>query len=182
MKKLFLLMCVMVASVSTFAQVEKGKFTIQPTAGGNMVKYSGGDMATGMSFGYLGGVDLGYQFTDNFALTVGAFYASENCKAAKGSNYEGETFKISNLNIPVLANYYITEGFSVKAGVQPMVKLSSDFTYYKSFNLAIPVGVGYEFNNIVLDARYNFGILEIENGSGLRSNVVQVTLGYKFAL
>jgi opacity protein-like surface antigen len=50
------------------------------------------------------------------------------------------------------------------------------------FDLAIPVGLSYEYNHITLDARYNIGITKLFSDSDdtVRNQVVAVTLGYKF--
>ena len=62
----------------------------------------------------------------------------------------------------------------------------------KSFDLAIPVGLSYEFPfGLVLDARYTLGLTKIfdeekfqNNGYDLDSKnlTFQFTLGYKFSL
>ena len=49
------------------------------------------------------------------------------------------------------------------------------------FDLSIPVGVSYEFYNVTLDARYNWGLTKIMNeGDAFYNRVFQLTLGYKF--
>ena len=52
----------------------------------------------------------------------------------------------------------------------------------ESFDFSIPVGLSYEFNNVVLDARYNFGVTSVADGGDAKNSVFQFTLGYKFAL
>ena len=50
------------------------------------------------------------------------------------------------------------------------------------FDLAIPVGLSYEYNGITLDARYNFGLTKLITGidDAIYQRVIVVTLGYKF--
>ena len=45
----------------------------------------------------------------------------------------------------------------------------------------IPVGLSYEYKNIVLDARYNFGLIKVFKGLDLtsRNSLITLTLGYK---
>ena len=55
----------------------------------------------------------------------------------------------------------------------------------EKLNLSIPIGVSYEYGNVVLDLRYNLGLSKTNkegNDNKLRSDLLQITLGYKFAL
>lgn len=51
-----------------------------------------------------------------------------------------------------------------------------------TFNLAIPVGISYEYKNIVLDARYAIGVTNWAKDSdeSIRNSSFQITLAYKF--
>lgn len=44
------------------------------------------------------------------------------------------------------------------------------------------MGVSYEFKNVVLDARYNWGVTKVFDDADVKNSVFQVTLGYKFEL
>lgn len=55
----------------------------------------------------------------------------------------------------------------------------------KSVDFGIPVGLSYEYKNIVLDARYYFGLTKIDNTpepEDVRNRHFSFTLGYKFRL
>ena len=53
----------------------------------------------------------------------------------------------------------------------------------KTFDFAIPVGASYEYQNFVLDARYNIGVTKVADIDDAGCNsVFQLTLGYKFSL
>lgn len=105
------------------------------------------------------------------------------------------TTKLDYINIPILANVYVTKGLAVKLGVQPAFNVSdkqklsggkasveAEDVGAESFDFSIPVGLSYEFNNVVIDARYNFGVTNIADGGDSKNSVFQFTLGYKFAL
>lgn len=51
----------------------------------------------------------------------------------------------------------------------------------KTLDFGIPIGIGYEYKNVTLDARYLFGLLNIskEDGEHLRNSAFMITLGYK---
>lgn len=192
MKKILLMAVVMLASVASYAQQAVGTFTLQPKIGMNvasLTKCDGCDPRIGLA----AGVEAEYQATDIFSVSAGLIYSMQGNKAkAEGVT---QTTKLDYINIPILANVYVTKGLAVKLGVQPAfnvsdkVKLSggkasveAEDVGAESFDFSIPVGLSYEFNNIVLDARYNFGVTNIAEGGDAKNSVFQITLGYKFAL
>jgi hypothetical protein len=55
----------------------------------------------------------------------------------------------------------------------------------KSVDFGIPLGLSYEYKNIVLDARYYFGLTKIDktdDPDSARNQYLSITLGYKFNL
>lgn len=192
MKKILLMAVVMLASVASYAQQAVGTFTLQPKIGMNvasLTKCDGCDPRIGLA----AGVEAEYQATDIFSVSAGLIYSMQGNKAkAEGVT---QTTKLDYINIPILANVYVTKGLAVKLGVQPAfnvrdkVKLSggkasveAEDVGAESFDFSIPVGLSYEFNNVVIDARYNFGVTNIAEGGDAKNSVFQFTLGYKFAL
>lgn len=192
MKKILLTAVVMLASVASYAQQAVGTFTLQPKIGMNvasLTKCDGCDPRIGLA----AGVEAEYQATDIFSVSAGLIYSMQGNKAkAEGVT---QTTKLDYINIPILANVYVTKGLAVKLGVQPAfnvsdkVKLSGSRASLEpedvgaeSFDFSIPVGLSYEFNNVVIDARYNFGVTNIAEGGDAKNSVFQFTLGYKFAL
>lgn len=192
MKKILLMAVVMLASVASYAQQAVGTFTLQPKIGMNvasLTKCDGCDPRIGLA----AGVEAEYQATDIFSVSAGLIYSMQGNKAkAEGVT---QTTKLDYINIPILANVYVTKGLAVKLGVQPAfnvsdkVKLSggkasveAEDVGAESFDFSIPVGLSYEYNNVVFDARYNFGVTNIADGGDSKNSVFQFTLGYKFAL
>ncbi len=115
------------------------------------------------------------------------------------------------INIPIMAQYYVVPGLAVKAGIQPAInvrkklgvdvegtgvdsqisKLAEDMINnqfsgwkdnVKSFALSIPVGLSYEYNDFVLDARYNIGVTKLIKDGSDKNSTFTFTLGYKFEL
>lgn len=81
------------------------------------------------------------------------------------------------------------KGLAVKLGIQPGFNINAkwgdaDIENAKTFDFSIPVGLSYEFANIQLDARYNWGLTKILDAEGAdsKNSVFQITLGYKFEL
>ena len=92
------------------------------------------------------------------------------------------------INIPILAQFYPAKGFAIKAGVQPAFnvrhKATGDAEYtiehVNSFNFSIPVGLSYEYEGFVLDARYNIGITKLyKDADQGRNSTFSISLGYK---
>ena len=201
MKKIMMIAAMMVATLSANAQNEVGQWSLQPKAGGMSSRV-----------GFAGGLEAEYGVAKNFGITAGFLYSMQ------GGKYDMDGFKtlgikdkfkfnFDYLNIPILAQYYITKGLAVKAGIQfgfvvrDKVKVEEiiagggkynedmsfdeylDILKLKKFDFSIPVGLSYEYKNIVLDARYNIGTTRVvkfaENG---KNSVFEITLGYKIPL
>ena len=123
----------------------------------------------------------------------------------------GWRYRLQYIQVPVMFNVYVAPGLAVKAGVQPGFLLDANYaikeqpiavsktgekTYgtitrteddkkdvYHSFDFSVPVGVSYEYMNVVLDARYNFGVTHVfKQGGNCRNSIIDVTVGYKFDL
>ena len=179
-------------SATTFAQNEVGQLTIQPKVGVNIANITDSDGAD-PRIGLAAGAEFEYGLTDNIGLSAGVLYSMQGFKTTE----EGVdcTLKLDYLNVPILANFYVAKGFAVKLGVQPGFKLSSkakakgsgaskevDVDGIKSIDLSIPVGVSYQYQNIVFDARYNWGVTKIVDDADSKHSVFQITVGYKFSL
>ena len=192
MKKLFLAVVAMMVSAATFAQNEVGQLTIQPKVGVNIANITDADDAD-PRIGLAAGAEFEYGLTDNIGLSAGVLYSMQGVKTTIID--DDCTWKLDFLNVPILANFYVAKGFAVKLGVQPGFKLSSkakakgsgasvelDVDGIKSVDLSIPVGVSYQYQNIVFDARYNWGVTKIVDDADSKHSVFQITVGYKFSL
>ena len=179
------------ASTTTFAHNAVGSFSLQPKAGisiADMTDIQG----TTSRIGFVGGLEGEYQASDIFSLSLGVNYSQEGFKMKNSDN----KIKLDYINVPILANVYLTKGLAVKVGVQPgfnvgnsvtvdgntMSSSKKDYDGIKSVALSIPVGLSYEISNVVLDARYNWGVTKAFDGLDSKNSVFQVTIGYKFQL
>lgn len=174
MKKLFIMAAIVLSSVSAFAQSRVGTTTLQPKIGLNVSTVGDGDWKAGFAFG----AELQHQFSRKAAIAGGLIYSFQ------GNKHNDYTWNPGYLNIPITLNYYVAKGFALKAGLQPGFMVSKDDAKeVNTFDLAVPVGMSYEFDNIVLDARYNIGVTKVpKHGPDGYTNVLQFTIGYKFKL
>lgn len=193
MKKLLLMAAVMLSSVGAFAQHAVGSFTLQPKVGINITNTTNYSDVAKARVDFAGGLEGEYQVSDIFSLSGGLMYSRQGYKAkdvAKVGDLKiaGKDWKPSYLNIPVMANVYVVPGLVVKLGIQPGFMVDKDdASDVNTFDLSIPVGLSYEYNNFVLDGRYNWGVTKINKHSikgfdDTRNSVFQITLGYKFSL
>ena len=208
MKKIVLFAALMVATLTANAQNEVGQITLKPMAGINLATMTSLDDSK-MRVGLVAGAEAEYGIAENFSITAGLLYSMQGAKGKQPMHVDNVgvvntdiTAKYDYLNIPILANYYVTKGLALKAGIQPGFKVSSKMKAEASvggnsisseatddnvagFNLAIPLGISYEYQNFVFDARYNLGVTKVykENGDKTpKHSVFMFTLGYKFAL
>jgi len=205
MRKLIVSAVMLLTTVTAMAQHEEGDFTVMPKVGLNIATLSDADKSiTDLHFG----MEAEYMVTDNFSLSAGAILSNQGAKYDATDEYGSDSYKVDldYVHVPLLANFYVLPGLAVKAGVQPgfkmrakakfddrTVDLDDIFSIYSdfsdedvkvsTFDLSIPVGISYEYRNVVLDARYNWGLLKVMNvGDAFYNRAFMISLGYKFEL
>lgn len=199
MKKIMLMAVVLLSSVAASAQHAVGSITLQPKVGMNVANLTEFDNADSR-IGLAAGAELEYQVSDIFSLSAGALYSMQGAKYDQTILNQDirTTTKLDYINVPIMANVYVVKGLAVKLGIQPGFNVNSKQTFSgktvlgdidkkyeldaKSVDFSIPVGLSYEYNNVVLDARYNWGLTKVFEGSDAKNSVFQITLGYKFDL
>ncbi|MEW7292016.1 porin family protein [Aquimarina sp. 2304DJ70-9] len=110
------------------------------------------------------------------------------------------TTKLDYINVPLMAKYYVAQGFSLQAGPQVgflvSAKAESDTAgltteidideFIKGIDFGLNFGAGYQLDmGLFFDARYNLGLSNINDGSGFDNSknqnaVIQLSVGYKF--
>ena len=195
MKKLLLLTIVLLSVTGIMAQEREGTITVQPRAGMNISSMTDYNK---VKFGYAFGMEMEYQMTDMLSLSAALMYSDQG--AVDDITGKDEILDIDFVNVPIMLNCYVVPGLAVKAGVQPAFRTKTTVKYdgkkmdvdwllrefgaeteISKFMLSVPVGLSYEYNQWVLDARYYFGVTDLFKGPGtLHNNLFQLTLGYKF--
>ena len=162
--------------------------------GGADVMYQASDVvgvSAGLSF-----VQAGCKFKD---------------EEAKGYVVHDRYMRMNYVAMPILAHNCLLPRFSVKAGIEPTFLVSAtnheehqsfdvdtdgkksnfqeaiyDFDVKKGmrkFGLSIPIGVSYEYENVVLGALYHVGVFNIyKHGDSSRNSVIELSVGYKLNL
>lgn len=205
MKRFLILASVMMLSAGAFAQQDAGTVTVQPKVGMNVANYASSEDSD-PRVGLAVGAEFEYQISKMLGVSAGVMYSMQGAKSTQRTTIPYApsvkatlTAKTDYINIPILANVYVFKGLALKVGVQPGFNVSSRYVIssqgvdlsgslsdidvdVKAFDFAIPVGISYEYKNIVLDARYNIGVTKIVENDDSKNRVFQLTLGYKFKL
>ena len=189
MRKVIIMAVLMLASVATFAQRPVGSLTVQPKIGMNFATLTKADDSESR-IGLVAGAELEYQLSDIFSISGGALYSQQGCEWSEDGSTR--TNKLDYINIPVLANVYVVKNLAVKVGLQPAFNVNSkakasqgdssvqgSIEGIKTFDFSIPIGLSYEYKNIVIDGRYNFGLTKVSKYADSKNSVFQLTLGYK---
>ena len=185
--KQILLTLMAACAVFSFASAQETGFGFGVKAGVNISNQTLDDAAK-YKAGFTGGIFADYRTCNWFAVSVDVLYSRQ------GSKIENSDIKLRTdyLNIPVLANFYLTRGMALKTGVQPGFLLAAKAkegdvkvdakNIYKTFDLSIPVGLSYDFKfGLILDARYNIGVTNLAKDAGCtRNSVFAVTAGWRF--
>jgi hypothetical protein len=155
------------------------------------------------------GVFAEFPIAEIFSIQVEALYSGQ------GAEYD-QQFSITNpitgevtnveqnvelqldyINVPVLAKFYITEGFSLEAGPQfsflvndewdtnPTADEGDSPSQFRqnanTFEFGVSGGLTFQTNvGLFATARYNQGISDIADDVKINNSVFQLGLGYKF--
>jgi outer membrane protein with beta-barrel domain len=143
---------------------------------------------------------LKYQGTTNkpvFSYVPGIKFSMQGGKYKEDNGVAGKIVT-SYIQLPLLARYKTASGFYGEIGLQPGFLLSAkdkydgytdDFkSYVKSFDLGLPIGLGYEMKNgLSLGIRVTPGIFNIDKEKGdaedqpNKNFVAGFRIAYKFA-
>lgn len=160
------------------------------------------------------GLGATYQIIERLGLSAGFYYSMQGQSwetlKLNDTKYENNTLELSYLQIPVMAHLYIVKGLSLNAGVQCGFLFNADLLCHieskengrdrtddvrldymddlEKFDLTIPLGISYEFNqHFVLGAQYNMGLTAVNKkghvfGKEAKNGVFLLTFGYKHGL
>lgn len=127
------------------------------------------------------------------------------------TGYNDITYTLHYINVPLIASIYLLKGLAFNFGLQPGFLCDARLKYTAMdmvtdpkthatttgpmttteqnlkdtrhvFDFAIPLGVSYEWQNVVLDVRYNLGLTHAFANDKARNSVIAVTAGYKLDL
>lgn len=132
--------------------------------------------------------------------------------AKYGTVFHNAYFNLGYVDVPLLAHIYISKDLALSIGCQPsfLTKATSHVEmqeyetdgkggikydknevsegdvkpWFKKTAFAIPVGISYEYENVMLMARYNIGLSNVYGHDLVdsKNRIITVSVGYKFNL
>lgn len=171
----------------------------------NLANLSGVEGNNSIKPGFHAGLftELGF---GSFAIQPEVVYSIQGTQEKIDMDEASGTVKVNlgYVNFPVMAKYYIADGFNIQAGPQlgilatAKTKFSAksggeDFSEsedikdeIKSTDIGASFGLGYKVPlvGLQIDARYNLGLTDINavggDGDAIKNNVIQLSVGYRF--
>jgi hypothetical protein len=140
------------------------------------------------------GVVAEISVSEKFSVQPELLYSAQGAS----DSFEGidVDLKIDYINLPVMAKFYVAEGFSLEAGPRVGFLLSAkgegggesiDFKdETKGIDFGVNLGVGYKLESgLNFGARYNLGLSNINDGEDSddfknQNSVFQLSVGYFF--
>ena len=138
---------------------------------------------TRVNFGFLNvPVKCNVYLTDHFALKAGVQLGFMLSAKFKYNVVSGLYDKLNPGNII----YYDADGNPAQEGSDVYLAEEIDAKEsYKHFDVSIPVGFSYEYENVILEVQYRIGLSKLNldgYADKLRSSVFSVTVGYRLGL
>lgn len=180
-----------VAAVATILTSQAQNFSWGIKAGANLSGVIGKDPNNPSSkFDFVGGVFAQQKISDLFAVSAEVLYSGQGYGMNWPDTDKKAYHNVAYINIPILANFYLTEGLAIKTGIQPGIPLSTKVKHdgtsvnmkeTAQFDLSIPVGISYELKcGFLVDLRYNIGVTKLYKDLKAHNSVLQLTVGWRF--
>jgi hypothetical protein len=193
MKKLLLSTAIAIFAI---ANVNAQSVNFGAKAGLNLANVGGDiDENEGIVGFHIGGV-AEISISEKFSIQPELLFSAQGTKFEEG---DGKlTMKLNYINIPVMAKYYVADGFSLEAGPQIGILASAKAKYeiggesesedikdnFESLDLGLNFGLGYKLDSgLNFAARYNLGLSNLAKDSGnekINNGVFQLSVGYMF--
>jgi opacity protein-like surface antigen len=187
-----------------FANAQETKFGVK--GGLNVANISGDIEDNSSKVGFHVGGFVEIKVSDKFSVQPELLFSTQGAQREYSEDFGGtvvsinEKINLSYLNIPVMAKYYVAEGFSLEAGPQIGFLTSAKYKFeaegeeeevdgkddFESVDFGLNFGAGYDFTeNLSAGLRYNLGLSNIVktdagNDNKFQNSVLSVSLGYKF--
>ena len=185
MRKLPVLLIITFLSITNLIKAQNIDFGIK--GGLNISNITGGDADRNNLFNFHVGSFAEIELNKKLSIQPELLYTRQ------GSEVENTLkIKIDYLAIPILVKYYFYEKLSLEVGPQMSFLVNDKIEFIdsslpdadtdaSSFDFGLSLGVGSNLtSNILLQARYYYGITTISENPDVKNSVFQISLGYKF--
>lgn len=141
------------------------------------------------------------KLSDNFAIQPELLYSDQGSSRKVGKSTS--SINLGYLNLPIMAKYFVAEGFALEAGPQVGFLLSANAKteldgksvgdaldikkVYKTVDFGLGFGASYTLDfGLNIGARYNLGLTDLAkervelDKTTMKNGVIQVSVGYFF--
>lgn len=187
MKKLFTVTMVLVAFSINAQNVRFGA-----KAGLNfasMITDDADDDLDGRTAFHLG-LTAEFEMSDSFSIQPELLYSGQGL--SENDSYEEYTTKLDYLTLPVMAKFYVADGFNFEVGPQIGFLLSADDNgddisdLLKKTDFALNLGTGYKLDSgLNFGLRYSMGLIDVPDAPesqdiDFKHSVLQLSVGFNF--
>ena len=166
--------------------------------GVNFATLNGGIESPDSRINFHAGALVEFPIAEIFSIQLEALYSGQGAEiGGEGPDGDDAELQLDYINVPLLAKFYIFEGFSVEAGPQFSFLLNDEIDLnpnsgsgdspspfrneLKTFEVGAAGGVTFQTpNGIFATARYIQGISNIIDNTNIQNSVFQLGVGYKF--
>ena len=197
MKRLIFI-CLLIFSVFGI-QAQESRFGVK--GGLNFANLVGDDPDADIRTSFHFGLLAQFGITKRFSIQPEILYSGQ------GTKNEGMTWQLDYLSVPIMAKYFVAEGFSVEAGPYIAYTLNSEWKLRSDdsvdfsddttvLDIGAAIGLEYELTRkIFFQGRYNLGMLTVwdinysmygfeydpdRENPETKNSVFQLSVGYKF--
>ncbi len=153
--------------------------------GGNVSTVSGiSDIVGAFQSDLSGGIFVEVRPLSFLGVSAELLYSGNGFQVDSNISLQEVKFDVDygTIDVPILAKLYITPEVAINAGIMPSFIVNSSTTLqdteinFNTVGLSIPIGLSYEFDfGLILDARYKFGLTDINSVSELGTNIHNIT-------
>jgi hypothetical protein len=184
-KLLFFAALAVLVITSTSAQVSFGA-----KAGANFASLSGdgADGVDGRTSFHIGGV-VNIGVSELFSVQPELVYSAQGW--TEDSPFGEVVGKLDYINIPIMADFTLAEGFSLQGGPQFGINVTSeveldgetaDIEDVESLDMGVGIGAQYRMTDLGLffQARYMIGINDVVEDAEVKNSVISLSVGWFF--
>jgi hypothetical protein len=184
MKKLLLF-----AAFAVFALTANAQTSFGAKAGVNFASLNGDDAddTDGRTSFHIGGV-VNIEISEIFGLQPELVFSAQGYSFDFGG--EDGSGRLNYINIPVMADIRLAEGFSLQGGPQFGINISADEEFdgdtediddVETLDLGVGVGAQYKLDGgLFFQARYVIGFSEILEDFDAKNSVASISVGWFF--
>lgn len=204
MKKVLLIAAVAVFGLTS---VQAQDISFGAKAGVNLANLGGDVEDNDMKIGFHVGGVVEIPLSEQFSFAPELLYSMQGTKSEYTEDFFGEEvsfedkLKLDYVNIPLMAKFYVAEGFSLEAGPQVGFLMSAKYESEASFDgetesesidikdeletldFGLNFGAGFKMESgLFFQGRYNLGLSNITGESDVKwtNQVIQFSAGFMF--